>query len=144
MPTRSAGVSRPLSTDRWNDFSRRDRPAASAFSSTSTATTRTPDATNTSAMPAPMVPRPTTPTRWMLTHPVCRTGCSLPEVVLGVRVGRVGGEGLRLATLERPDVHALDVERSVAAARLLAGQGQHVALTRSEVEDLQAEAAVAA
>ena len=58
----SASVILPRLTARPVECSRCSRPRRSASSPTSTPTTAMPLRANTSAMPAPMVPRPTTPT----------------------------------------------------------------------------------
>src|SRR3954451_9658874 len=73
----SAVSRRPRSTARCKDLSTRPRPASNSRSSTSTATTSTPPRAKTSAIPAPMVPRPTTPTveictAGSLSHPPTR------------------------------------------------------------------------
>ncbi len=58
----SSSVSLPRLTARAVEDSRWPRPRVSAASATSTPTTSSPLRANTSTMPAPMVPRPTTPT----------------------------------------------------------------------------------
>src|SRR6059058_1775522 len=68
----------------------RPRPASSSRSSTSTATTSRPPRANTSAIPAPIVPSPTTPT-----VAIC-TGCSLSH---SLSVSPETG-GVRLETAE--------------------------------------------
>src|SRR4051794_3489848 len=62
ISSRSAGSSLPRLTARSVECSRWPRPRASASSLTSTAVTDSPARASTSAMPAPMVPSPTTPT----------------------------------------------------------------------------------
>ncbi len=60
---RSDSSSLPRATARAVECSMCSRPWAAAASSTSTATTSMPARANTSTMPAPIVPRPITPTR---------------------------------------------------------------------------------
>ena len=62
IASRSAGSSLPRLTARSVDCSTWARPRATASSLISTAVTDRPARASTSAMPAPMVPSPTTPT----------------------------------------------------------------------------------
>src|SRR4051794_25710383 len=88
----------------------RPRPAVRSRSSISTATTSRPPRANTSAMPAPMVPRPTTPTVEICTGQVCRTRfCQLPET------GCIRLESAKLVVVEHDAVDP-------------AGRGEHACL----------------
>src|SRR3712207_2697274 len=135
IASRSSAPRRPRSTARCVDFSTCPRPRTRASPATSTAVTVSPARANTSTMPAPMVPRPTTPTApsslAMLLLPRSEqprgrvVGALEDGVVDGAAVdAAVGGEhaGLRLDLLGRE--HPADRRQQRVAVEQLEVAGQ--------------------
>src|SRR5947209_13884921 len=120
----SSGSRRPRSTIRCNDRSTRPRPAWSSRSSISTAMTSSPPRARTSAMPAPIVPSPTTPA-----VAIC-TGGSLahPQMIYAPGVGENDLSGGDPVTSTGIDV--------VALAQALEARSDEVALAMHELAHL--------
>src|SRR5579862_69625 len=92
--SRPAGVSFPAWTARRNERATRSWPARTASSLTSATSTSRPTRAHTSAMPAPMMPEPTTPTRLMSPTWSPRSGRLGQRDSRGHLGGRAGAVGL--------------------------------------------------
>src|SRR5215207_713277 len=134
--SRSASDIFPAPRPRSSDFRSRARPASAASSETSRTITSSPALAHTSAMPEPISPQPTTPTRSIVTSLISRRFCRKPGRTRCVCMRRVG-QTVRMTKVVEPMQSRVWVGKPHPLGATYDGSGTNFALFSSIADGVE-------